>query len=51
MAHLIQEVEDGHDHDSDPVRFRMKYTRRECDIGFFSRLRTINPDSSYSVIG
>jgi sarcosine oxidase subunit beta len=29
----------------------MKYTRRLCDIGFYSRLRTINPDSSFSVIG
>jgi len=51
MAHLIETVENGHDHDAEPVRFRMKYTRRECDIGFFSRLRTVNPDSSYSVIG
>jgi len=51
MAHLIQEVEDGRDHDTDPVCFWMKYTRRDFDIGFFSRLRAINPDSSYSVIG
>ena len=51
MAELIEQVEDGRDHDSDPVRFHMKYTRRDCDLGFFSRLRTMNPDSSYSVIG
>jgi sarcosine oxidase subunit beta len=51
MAELIERVEAGHEHDSEPVRFFMKYTRRECDVGFFSRLRKINPDSSFSVIG
>jgi sarcosine oxidase, subunit beta len=51
MAELIEACENGHDHDKDPVRFTMHYTRRECNIGFFSRLREINPDSSYSVIG
>ncbi len=48
---LIEKVEAGHDHDNDPVQFFMKYTRRHCNIGFFSRLRELNPDSSYSVIG
>ncbi|MGA6926937.1 MAG: FAD-dependent oxidoreductase [Desulfosarcina sp.] len=51
MAELIAAVESGHDHDKEPVQFKMKYTRRSCDIGFFSRLRTINPNSSFSVIG
>jgi sarcosine oxidase subunit beta len=51
MAYLIEKVEAGHDHDKDPVQFPMKYTRRTCDVGFFSRLREINPDSSFSVIG
>jgi sarcosine oxidase subunit beta len=51
MAELIQKVEAGHDHDKDPVRFVMRHTGRECNIGFFSRLREINPDSSFSVIG
>ena len=51
MAELIEAVEDGRDHDADPVQFHMKYTRRDCNLGFFSRLRTMNPDSSYSVIG
>ena len=51
MAELIGKVEDGHDHDSEPVQFHMKYTKRALDIGFFSRLRTLNPDSSYSVLG
>jgi len=51
MAELIEKVEAGHDHDTDPVRFRMKHTGRICNIGFFSRLREINPDSSFTVIG
>ena len=51
MAELIGAVEAGHDHDKDPVQFTMKYTRRNCNIGFYSRLREINPDSSFSVIG
>jgi len=51
MAELIEKVENGHDHDKNPVKFLMKYTGRECDTGFFSRLREINPDSSFSVIG
>ena len=51
MAELIKACEKGHDHDRDPLKFTMHYTRRECNIGFFSRLREINPDSSFSVIG
>jgi sarcosine oxidase, subunit beta len=51
MAELIEACENGHDHDRDPVKFNMHYTKRECNIGFFSRLREINPDSSFSVIG
>jgi sarcosine oxidase subunit beta len=51
MAELIEACENGHDHDHDPVQFRMRYTRRRCDIGFFSRRREINRDSSFSVIG
>ena len=51
MAHLIEACEKGHDHDKDPVTFTMRYTKRTCDIGFYSRLREINTDSSFSVIG
>jgi sarcosine oxidase subunit beta len=51
MAELIEKVEAGHDHDKDPVTFRMQHTGRTCNIGFFSRLREVNPDSSFSVIG
>lgn len=51
MAELIEACENGHDHDKEPVKFNMHYTGRECDIGFFSRLREINPESSFSVVG
>ncbi len=51
MAELIGEIEAGRDHDRDPVSVKMRYTGRSCDIGFFSRLREINTDSSFSVIG
>ena len=51
MAELITRVEAGHDHDSDPVQLPLPYTHRTCNIGFFSRLRELNPESSYSVIG
>ena len=51
MAELIDACEKGHDHDQDPVKFKMQYLKRDCNIGFFSRLREINKDSSFSVIG
>jgi sarcosine oxidase subunit beta len=51
MAELIDKVEAGHDHDKDPLQFHMKHTDRSFNVGFYSRLREINPDSSFSVIG
>ena len=51
MAELIEKVEAGQDHDKNPVKFDYKYVKRQCDIGFFSRLREINKNSSFSVIG
>jgi sarcosine oxidase subunit beta len=51
MADLIEACEAGHDHDRDPVTFRLKHIGREVGIGFYSRLREVNPDSSFSVLG
>jgi sarcosine oxidase subunit beta len=51
MSELIEKVEAGHNHDTDPVKFVMQHTGWQCNIGFFSRLREVNPDSSFSVIG
>ena len=52
MAELIDRVENGHDHDADPVKVRCAlHTELELDAGFYSRLREINPNSSFSVNG
>jgi sarcosine oxidase, subunit beta len=51
MAELIEKVEHGHDHDHDPVKVSARYTGLELDAGFYSRLREVNPDSSFSVNG
>jgi sarcosine oxidase subunit beta len=51
MADLIDKCEKGHDHDKDPIQFKMKHTGYTLDVGFFSRNREINYDSSFSVNG
>jgi sarcosine oxidase, subunit beta len=51
MAELIERVQAGHDHDNDPLKVKAVYTGVELDAGFYSRLREINPDSSFSVNG
>jgi sarcosine oxidase subunit beta len=51
MAELIQYCENGNDHDTDPLQYRMKHINHTLNIGFFSRNRAINKDSSFSVIG
>ncbi|MBL6951330.1 MAG: FAD-binding oxidoreductase [Alphaproteobacteria bacterium] len=51
MAELVSQCQAGHDHDAEPVRFDYRYTKRQANIGFFSRNREINPDSSFSVLG
>ncbi|MFV2039364.1 MAG: FAD-dependent oxidoreductase, partial [Acidimicrobiales bacterium] len=51
MAELITAVEAGHDHDASPLVTTGHYTGLELDIGFYSRNREINADSSMSVHG
>jgi len=51
MAELITAVENGHDHDNDPLVATGAYTGCDLPIGFFSRNREINPDSSMTVHG
>ena len=51
MAELIAACEAGQDHDTDPVSFRLKYIGHDLNLGFFSRLREVNPDSSFPVLG
>jgi len=51
MAALIEYCEAGADHDANPLRFRLPYIERDIDVGFYSRKRPINQDSSFSVLG
>lgn len=51
MAELIDACEQGHDHDEDPLRVTGRYTGLTINAGAFSRLREINPDSSFTVRG
>ncbi|NIR27772.1 MAG: FAD-binding oxidoreductase [Gammaproteobacteria bacterium] len=51
MAALIEYCESGADHDAEPLQFRLEHIGRTIDVGFFSRLREVNPESSFSVLG
>jgi len=51
MAELIDACEGGHHHDRDPVQVKCVYTGLTLNAGFYSRLRKINPNSSFSVNG
>ncbi|WP_307796018.1 FAD-dependent oxidoreductase [Amycolatopsis sp. 195334CR] len=51
MAELIDQVENGADHDASPVRFRAPRTGLEIDLGAFSRRRNRNTANSGTVLG
>ncbi|MBF0375998.1 MAG: FAD-binding oxidoreductase [Desulfamplus sp.] len=52
MAGLINACEkEGLDHDKTPFQFKYQYTGRVMNVGFFSRKREINKNSSFSVNG
>jgi sarcosine oxidase, subunit beta len=51
MAELIEACESGRDHDRDPLKVKGRHTGLEINLGFFSRLRPVNPESSFSVLG
>jgi len=51
MAELIDACEKGHDHDANPLKVKTIYTGLELNMGFYSRNREINPNSSFSVNG
>jgi sarcosine oxidase subunit beta len=51
MAELIDACEKGADHDVDPVQVTMPYTGVTLNAGFYSRLRDVNENSSFSVNG
>ena len=51
MADLITACETGHDHDVKPVTFHLKNIDRTISLGFYSRKRAVNQQSSFSVRG
>jgi sarcosine oxidase subunit beta len=51
MAELIDACESGRDHDQDPVKVIGPFTGQVLNTGFYSRLRDINLESSFSVVG
>ncbi len=51
MAALISYCENGADHDNNPLQFTLPYLQRDIDVGFYSRKRKINEESSFSVLG
>ena len=51
LQELILASEDGRDHDREPVKVRLEATGHVADLGHYSRLRQINRDSSFSVMG
>ncbi|MFT5218126.1 MAG: sarcosine oxidase subunit beta [Planctomycetota bacterium] len=51
MANIIEATEQGNDQDKNPIDLHLKYIDRKVTSGFYSRLREINQDSSFSVLG
>ena len=51
MAELIDACEGGHDQDATPLQFTGHYTKLAIDTGAFSRRRSLNTESSFSVRG
>ena len=51
MVGLINYCEAGNDHDLYPYEFYLEKIGRKLNMGFFSRLRKVNPESSNSVLG
>ena len=51
MAALVAYCEAGNDHDSQPLQFELPYAGCQINVGFYSRKRPINTESSFSVLG
>ena len=51
MAALVEYCESGNDHDISPLNFHLPYIDRNTNVGFYSRKRQINKESSFSVLG
>lgn len=51
MTNMIEAGLNGRNQDTDPIDFHLKYIDRTVNTGFYSRLRQINQNSSFSVLG
>lgn len=51
LAAIIEQTENGVDHDERPVRFVGEHTGREIDLSAFSRKRPYNAENSGTVLG
>ena len=51
MSELIEACESGYNHDQNPLKVHLKHINREINVGFYSRNRKINTESSMSVLG
>jgi glycine/D-amino acid oxidase-like deaminating enzyme len=51
MATLIEQVQAGHDHDGDPIRYVGEHTGITINLGAFSRRRPFNASSTGNVMG
>lgn len=51
MAALIDYCENGNDHDRAPLQFTLPRIQQRMDVGFYSRKREVNRESSFSVLG
>ena len=51
MAELIDYCEAGNDHDTNPLAYTLPYIGQQINVGFYSRKREINQESSFSVLG
>ncbi|MGW3608059.1 NAD(P)/FAD-dependent oxidoreductase [Micromonospora sp. NPDC005161] len=51
MRAIVEGVQCGHDHDADPIQFTAPHTGHVINLGAFSRRRTLNSESSGTVLG
>jgi sarcosine oxidase subunit beta len=51
MAELIDACQRGHDHDTEPVQVTGPYSGHIINLGHYSRKRTLNQDSTFTVWG
>jgi sarcosine oxidase subunit beta len=51
MAELVEYCEAGHDHDQNPLQFRLDHIDFVLNTAGVSRLRKVNAESSFSVLG